>query len=199
MIYIEYVERDRFMPMEIFRTFADHSAWTAPEDGLVGNFGRTMRIGPTPAYLALWQCKGIERMDEWEAYFRSPEAALDRPEQATFRAIHLARGGCYDEVVEGPPVDRDGLICIEYFAAPESTPDEEVAAHFTTRAMAHAGADLNFVLRRIGRLGPNPGCLAIWTFADYVAMEPFQRTSLGDDPYRPDETGVYRWMGRDIL
>jgi hypothetical protein len=124
---------------------------------------------------------------------------MDAAEQATFRAIHLVRGGCYDEVLEGPPVNRDGLICIEYFAAPEAVPDDELGAHFTLRAARHREADLNFVLRRIGRLGPNPGCLAVWTFASYKAMEPFQRTSLDDDPYRPEETGIYRWMGKDIL
>ncbi len=199
MIYAEYIERDRFMPMEIFRRFADQSSWTDPDDGMVGNFGRTMRMGPTPAYMCFWQCKGLERMDEWETHFRTPEAAMDAAEQATFRAIHLARGGCYDELVQGPAVDRDGLICIEYFAAPESAPGEEVAAHFEGRAARHPEAALNFVLRRIGRLGPNPGCLAVWTFADYAAMEPFQRASLDDDPYRPEETGIYRWMGKDIL
>jgi hypothetical protein len=199
MIYAEYVDRDRFMPMEIFRRFADQSSWTAPEDGMVGNFGRTMRMGPTPAYLCFWQCKDLERMDEWEAHFHTPEAAMDKAEQATFQAIHLVRGGCYDEVIEGPPVNRDGLICIEYFGAPESVPDEELGAHFTMRAARHREADLNFVLRRIGRLGPNPGCLAVWTFESYKAMQPFQRTSLDDDPYRPEETGIYRWMGKDIL
>ena len=97
------------------------------------------------------------------------------------------------------PVNRDGLICIEYFGAPESVSDDELGSHFTVRALQHREADLNFVLRRIGRLGPNPGCLAVWTFESYLAMEPFQRTSLDDDPYRPEETGIYRWMGKDIL
>jgi hypothetical protein len=199
MIYAEYIERDRFLPIEIFRRFADQASWTAADDGLVGNFCRTMRMGPVPAYVCFWQCKGLERMDEWEAHFRSPEAALDGAEQATLRAIHLARGGCYDEVVEGPAVNREGLICIEYFATPDLVSDDELGSHFTVRATRHREADLNFVLRRIGRLGPNPGCLAVWTFESYAAMEPFQRVGLDDDPFRPEETCLYRWIGRDIL
>ena len=67
------------------------------------------------------------------------------------------------------------------------------------RAENHAEAELNHVLRRIGRLGPDPGCLAVWTFADYVSMEPFQRTNLDGDSLCPSETGIYPWIGRDIL
>ena len=199
MIYIEYIERDRQMPMDIFRLYANQSAWTAPEDGLVGMFGRTMRLGPHPAYLAFWQCKGMARMDEWEAYFRSDDFLGHGSEHATFEAIHLVRGGCYDVLVQGPVAAPESLICIEYFGAPAADADAAIAGHFRARESAAAGASLDFVLRRIGRLGPDPGCLAVWSFADYVAMEPFQRADLDGDPYRPMETGIYRWLGRDIL
>ena len=102
MIYVEYIERDRFMPLEIFRQLGDQSSWTAAEDALVGSFGRTMRLGPMPSYLAFWQCKGMARMDEWEAHFNSPEAQFDHAEKATHRAIHLQHGGCYDELRDRP-------------------------------------------------------------------------------------------------
>ena len=198
MIYIEFVDRDRHIPMDIFRVYADQASWTDPEDGLVGLFGRTMRIGPYPAYLAFWKCKGMARMDEWEAYFRS-DAFLDHEhEHATFQAIHLARGGCYDVLVEGPSPGKDTLFCVEYFGAPSGIGDGTVVDRFRERE-AHTGATLHFLLRRIGRLGPDPGCLAVWGFADYVAMEPFQRAVDDNDPFRPTETGVYRWFGRDIL
>ena len=65
MIYVEYIERDRFLPLEIFRQLGDQSAWVDPDDTLVGSFGRTMRLGPMPSYLAFWKCKGMKRMDEW--------------------------------------------------------------------------------------------------------------------------------------
>jgi hypothetical protein len=199
MIYIEYIDRDRHMPNQIFRQFANQSSWTDPDDGLVGMFGRTMRIGPYPAYFAFWKCKGMERMDEWEAYFRSEEFGSHKSEQATFEAIHLVRGGCYDALVDQSPVDQQALFCIEYFGAAQGDDDEKVADHFRSREAATEGARLDFVLRRIGALGPNPGCLAVWSFPDYVSLEPFQRLNLDDDTYRPQETGVYRWFGRDIL
>jgi hypothetical protein len=63
MIYVEYIERDRFLPLEIFRQLGDQSAWVDPDDTLVGSFGRTMRLGPMPSYLAFWKCKGMKRMD----------------------------------------------------------------------------------------------------------------------------------------
>ena len=43
MIYIEFIDRDRHTPMEIFRFYANQAAWTDPADGLVGMFPRTMR------------------------------------------------------------------------------------------------------------------------------------------------------------
>lgn len=199
MIYAEYIERDRFMPLEIFRYLGDQSAWTDPHDKLVGSFGRTMRLGPMPSYIAFWQCKGMARLDEWEAHFNSEAGLRDRHENATHRAIHLQRGGCYDEVVEGPAVDRGGLHCIEFFAAPASAADGAMAGHFKARAAHSSGAVLNFVLRRIGQLGPDPGHMAVWTFKDYAALEPFARAALDDDPFRPAEIGVYRWFGKEVL
>jgi hypothetical protein len=199
MIYAEYIERDRFLPLEIFRLLGDQSAWTDPNDRLVGSFGRTMRLGPMPSYLAFWQCSGMGRMDEWEAHFRSPEAQFDVGEKATHRAIHLQYGGCYDELVSTPAVERDGLYCIEYFAAHSRTPSAEVERHFRARGSAGSAGRLDFLLRRIGRLGPEPGCIAVWTFADYRTLEAFERDRDDDDPFRPAQVGVYRWFGRETL
>jgi hypothetical protein len=199
MIYAEFIERDRFMPIEIFRRLGDQSSWTDSEDELAGSFGRTMRLGPMPGYLAFWRCKGMARMDEWEAHFHSPAAHADVAENATHRAIHLQHGGCYDELLAGPPVDRSALFCIEYFAAPSSLADAEILSRYKSRAMAQPQASLDFLLRRIGRLGPGPGCIAVWSFDDYVALEPFERARDDADPLRPAEVGVYRWFGKEIL
>jgi hypothetical protein len=198
MIYVEYIERDRFLPFDIFRHLGDQSAWTDPEDKLVGSFGRTMRLGPMPSYLAFWECSGMARMDEWEAHFLSPAAQHDRAERATHAAIHLQRGGCYDVVQRGPKVDRGQLYAIDYFAAGPEVQDAALKKRFTQRAKAQKTATLNFVLRRIGMLGPPPGCMAVWSFADYVALEPFERARGGAD-FMPSEVGVYRWFGKEIL
>lgn len=199
MIYVEYIERDRFMPLDIFRHLGDQSAWTDPEDKLVGSFGRTMRLGPMPSYLAFWECSGMRRMDEWEAHFKSPAAAHDRAERATHAAIHLQRGGCYDVVARGPAVQREGLHVIEYFAVGAGDGDAALARHFKARAKGQKGGTLNFVLRRIGALGPPPGGLAVWSVADYVALEPFERARPDGGPFAPTEVGVYRWFGQEVL
>ncbi len=198
MIYAEYIERDRFMPIEIFRHLGDQSAWTAPEDKMVGSFGRTMRLGPMPSYLAFWQCKGMDRMDEWEAHFRSPAGLTDAHELATHRAIHLQHGGCYDELVVNAKADRQALFIIEYFPVPSSVDSDDAVKHFKKRAKA-ASAKLDFLLRRIGRLGPEPSGLAVWSFPDYETLEPFERARDDADPFRPDRVGVYRWFGREVL
>lgn len=199
MIYAEYIERDRYMPFEIFRHLGDQSSWVDPHDKLVGSFGRTMRLGRMPGYVAFWQCKGMARLDEWEAHFNSDAGMRDHHERATHKAIHLQYAGCYDEVVQGPAANRDGLHCIEYFAAAAKLADRVIADHFKARAARQPQATLNFVLRRIGMLGPEPGNLAVWTFNDYVALEPFARAISDDDPFRPTDVGVYRWFGKEIL
>lgn len=199
MIYVEYIERDRFLPIEIFRRLGDQSSWTDAEDTLVGSFGRTMRLGPMPSYLAFWQCKGMARMDEWEAHFNSTAAQFDIAEKATHRAIHLQHAGCYDELVSEPPADRGRLFCIEYFAAHGSIPDAEIVSRYKARTGSGTAAELHFVLRRIGRLGPDPGCLAVLGFADYASLEGFERERDDDDPLRPADVGIYRWFGREIL
>jgi hypothetical protein len=198
MIYIEYIDRDRTLPIEIFRVFADQASWTDSEDELVGLFGRTMRMAAYPAYMAFWKCKGMARMDEWEAYFRSDDFHGHLSEQATHRAIHIARGGCYDVLVEAGRVDREALFCVESFSAGTAVTDRALVDHFHARESA-TGARLDFLLRRIGRLGPDPGCLAVWSFADYVALEPFQRAVADDDLFGATDTGIYRWLGKDIL
>jgi hypothetical protein len=182
---------------EIFRRLGDQSSWTAAEDEVVGSFGRTMRLGPMPSYLAFWRCKGMARMDEWEAHFHSPEAHRDIAENATQRAIHLQYGGCYDELLPGAAPDHGALFCIEYFAAPSRMANAEILQRHQVRATSKA--HLCFLLRRIGRLGPGPGGIAVWSFPDYVALEPFERARDDAHPLHPTEVGVYRWFGREIL
>ena len=199
MIYIEFFERDRFMPLEIFRFMGDHAGWSDPEDALFANLGRTMRIGPLPPNMAFWQCSGLERMDEWEAFFRSDEGIRDVHEQASLRTLHLKHGGCYDMLVEGPKPDA-GLQYVEFFDPGPDIADDQIVAHFTARAAAHGGGTLSTVVRRIGLLGPpHMGDIAVWTFPSYAAAEPIFRERHAGGPLRPFQAGVYRPFGKEIL
>jgi len=201
MIYVEYVQRDRHMPIEIFRAFGDQAAWDDPNDRLVLNIGRTLRLGPHPAYMAFWKCAHVmRRLDEWEEHFRSDHALKDAGENATHKTIWLSDAGCFDEVVEGPMADAKGLQYVEFFQAPAEVANEAVAAHFKARAGKHPKGVLNHVVRRIGLLAPSAmGDMAVWTFPDYVALEAILREEHAEGPLTPTMAGAYRRFGREIL
>ena len=52
MIYLEFVERDRSIPIEIFRQLGNQaSAWAeGARDRMILQLGRTLRLGPAPSY-----------------------------------------------------------------------------------------------------------------------------------------------------
>ncbi len=190
MIYVEYIERDRFMPMDIFMQFGRQAGWSSEEDVKIANLGRAERIAPTPSVMCLWRNRGMARMDEWETSFRTEEALSDPAAQAVRHAINFVEAGLYDEIVGGPPLG-DGLHFVEFFAAGEEVTDEGMRAHFGERAAKYPRGRLGFVLRRIGLLGPDPGCLAVWTFPSYAATEPIARERHAGHPLRPRRAGLY--------
>ena len=200
MIYIEYIERDRFMPVEIFRFLGDQgSSWIeGAVDKMVLQLGRTMRLGPQPSYLAFWKIDGLERLDDWEEYFGSDAWPRNRKSTAMHRAIHIQRGGLYDAVVEGPAAG-EGVHYVEYFAADSALSDDDMASHFQAREARYTGGRLNFVVRRIGLLGPDPADLAVWTFASYAAMERIVRERHESPAVRMVTAGIYRKLGDEIL
>ncbi|MGH6719731.1 MAG: hypothetical protein ACREER_10470 [Alphaproteobacteria bacterium] len=198
MIYVEFIRRDRFIPIELFRALGDQASWTDPDDALVLNVGRTLRLGPHPPYMAFWTCKGMARLDEWEAHFQSDAGLGDTYEQATHKAIHLSDAGCFDEIVAGPRAE-DGLQYIEFLDVPAAAADAAMAEHFARRAERQRPAVLNHVVRRIGHLGGPLGDMAVWTVADYVGLEPLARQAHPEGPFRPRQAGVYRRFGREIL
>lgn len=190
MIYAEYIEHDRNLPIALFEHLGRQSSWVSDIDVKVANLGRAERIGPEPSVICLWRHPGMARMDEWEASFRTDEARRDPAFQATRLAIHFTRGGLYDEIVGAAPLGG-GLHYVEFFAAGEEHGDEAVRDHFTSRAKRYSEGKLDFVLRRVGLLGPDPGGLAIWTFAGYAAAEPIIRERHGANPLRPLQAGLY--------
>ena len=200
MFYIEYIERDRFMPVDIFRFLGDQgSSWVeGAVDAMVLQLGRTMRLGPQPSYLAFWKIQGLHRLDDWEAYFSSDAWPRNRRSTAMHQAIHIQRGGLYDVVIEGPAAGN-GVHYVEYFEANAAPSNDDVAAHFQAREARHPGGRLNYVVRRIGLLGPDPADLAVWTFASYAEMERIVRERHESPAVRVVTTGVYRKLGDEIL
>ena len=115
MIYLEFIERDRAMPIEIFRQLGNQaSAWAeGAEDRMILQLGRTLRLGPAPSYLCLWEIPDLSRLDSWEAYFHSPAARMNNRSLAMHRAIHIQRAGLYDLLSRGEPLEAP-LHIVEY-------------------------------------------------------------------------------------
>jgi hypothetical protein len=197
MIYVEYIEHDRFLPIQIFHKIGMQDGWSSDEDVKVANLGRAERLAPGPSVMCLWRHRGMTRMDEWEASFRTPESRRDPGFQATRLGIHFVEAGLYDEIVGGPPLGG-GLHVVEFFAPEDSVEDTAMRDHFGTRAKRHANGTLDFVLRRVGTLGPDPGGLALWTFASYAEAEALLRERHGGHTLRPLRSGLY-WNFEDAL
>jgi hypothetical protein len=198
MLYVEFIERDRQMPIEVFRALGVQSAWEDPNDELLGQIGRTMRLGPHPAYMAFCRFDGFKRLDEWEAHFRSEKHARDKRMHAKHYAIHHFRAGCFDEVLPARRLSG-GLYYAEFFSMTASVSQADLAAYFARRQAFHPAGDLAMVLRRIGLLAPDPGGMAIWSVKNYVAIETIARDVGGTPDIRPAMAGVYRDFTAEIL
>jgi hypothetical protein len=107
MIYIEFIEREAGTPIEVFRHLGNQqSAWSeVATDQMILQLGRTLRLGPRPSYLCLWEIPDIGRLDAWEEYFRSSAAAENPRSQAMHRAINIQRAGLYDVLWQGETLD----------------------------------------------------------------------------------------------
>jgi hypothetical protein len=197
VIYAEFIEHDRTLPIQIFEHIGRQQGWVSDVDVKIANLGRAERIAPEPSVICLWRHPGLARMDEWEAGFRTAEARRDPAFQATRLAIHFQRGGLYDEILGGPPLG-DGLHYVEFFTAGEEHEGARIRAHFEERRERYPDGRLGFVLRRVGLLGPDPGCFAIWTFAGYAAAEPIIRERHSASPFRPVQAGLY-WNFENAL
>lgn len=202
MIYIEYIQRETGVDYEIFTFLGNQSWWAGADsdgdDDLVAQLGRTLRLGPDPAYMAIWRCRGMDKLDEWERYFASSEALRDRHGRASHRAITFAGAGCYDELLTGPAIG-DGLQYIEYFVPDKALSSQKVAGFFSQREQQITQGTLNLVLQRIGLLGPDPGGMAIWTFPDFASLETIARQRLSDAPLSITAVGTYRRWGEETL
>lgn len=198
MIYAEFIDWDRRMPRALFRHLSAQVNWNQGEDVKTINIGRHKGIGPRPAYLCCWRIDGLARLDAWEALFKSPQGLADISEHATADALEFDRCGLYDELVTGTLPDGN-LHYMERFDAGPQAGDEEVAEHFRARAAGNGEADLAFVLRRVGLLGPQGCDLAIWTCANFAASEALVRERHGAGRFQPLAAGFYRNVGHELM
>ena len=199
MVYLEFIDWDRRMPVDIFRHLVHQAGWVGEaEDEKIINIGRHKGLADHPSYLCGWRIASLARMDEWEVYFKSPAGRVDYPELAALQALDFVRCGLYDELVSGH-LDDDAIHFVEYFDAGAGVSDEEVREHFSARAARYGADHLVFLLRRVGRMGPERGDAAIWSFADFAAVEPMVRESRRDGPLSPHRVGLYRNVGHELM
>jgi hypothetical protein len=196
VIYLEFIGRDRSIPSEIFRELVNQrKSWVeATADRMVLQLGRSWHLGPAPSFLAFWQITGIDRLDHWEAYFRSDAWQHNTRSRAMHRAIDIRHAGLYDELICGR-APGGGLYYVEYFEIAAGIDDDVVLACICERSRRHAGIGIRFLLRRIGFLGPDPTHLAVWASASSREIEELARDHEDDGVMRRITTGVYREFG----
>jgi hypothetical protein len=75
-----------------------------------------------------------------------------------------------------------------------------VAAFFSERRDSHPGLTLNLVCDRIGGLGPDPRCLAVWTVPGWDALDDVVRDLDGiGTPVTLVHGALYRDLGSETL
>ncbi|MFO1056177.1 MAG: hypothetical protein U1E53_04340 [Dongiaceae bacterium] len=198
MIYAEFIARDPAMPVEIFRRLGNQASdWAeGAADRMILQLGRTLGLGPAPSHLCLWEIPSPARLDDWEAYFRSPAAQRNARSLAMHRAIQIRRAGLYDALDRAPSLQAP-LTLVEYIE-PQGEPDEAVLAAMAARAARHRAVRPLLLLRRVGRAGPDPALLAFWGAPGFAGLEPMLRDAA-PGRLRPREIGLYRPFGTEVL
>jgi hypothetical protein len=202
LVYIEYISRRPGVSLEAFHEVAGRgqTGWAGEygDDQLVLNIARTWRIGPEPEYVAVWYngAAGLERLTDWERIFTSGEAA--HFEEPFKLAARIDAAGCYDPLLDPVP-GRGGPYYVEFFEPAPGTSRDAVSAFFDDRRK-RSELDLNLLVERIGRLGPDPSCLAVWSLPAYGDLETVGRELEGvAEPVRLVNAGLYADLGQEIL
>lgn len=202
MIYVEYISRRPGVELAEFHAAVKQGqeGWDASyaEDRLILNVGRTWRLGPEPEYLGVWYSPGagFERLDEWDRIFRAGHA--EHHERVFRRVARIDAAGCYRALREPSPAPAGHrAYYAEFFRAAGSL--EAVAAHYGARAERHPTFRLVLAAHRIGRLGPEPGGLAVWALPDFAALAEIAEEVEAGAPYQVVVAGTYADVGEEIV
>lgn len=203
LVYLEFVSRRPGIGLHEFHTVVGggQTGWSGDyaDDIAVLNLGRSWRMGPEPEYLTAWYAPnaGLDRIDEWERVFRSGDA--DAYEEPFRLAGRIDRAGCYDPLLE-PVVGTKGRYYAEWFDLAPGTDHDAVRASYEGRRAAHPDMELNLLVDRIGKLGPDPRGLAVWGVPSWGAVEGICRDLDGaDEPIRLVTASFYADFGQEQL
>jgi hypothetical protein len=76
----------------------------------------------------------------------------------------------------------------------------QVVDFYQGRAARHPELTLNLLVKRIGRLGPEPGGLAVWTIPDFASLRGIAgELDQVEEPVALVTAGTYTDVGREIL
>jgi hypothetical protein len=203
LVYIEYISRRSHTALDAFHKVVGHgqSGWAGgySDDVIILNVGRTWRIGPEPEYMCVWYSPrhGLERIDEWERAFTSGEAdAFEEP----FRlAGRIDRAGCYQPLLE-PIVGSAGRYYAEHLDLAAGASPSDVRELYEARRARHGELELNLLIDRIGKLGPDPRAMAVWGLPTWGHLEGVARDLDADDgPVRLVTSSLYADLGHEQL
>ena len=200
LIYVEYFSRRSGIDLADFHTTvaAAQEEWGSgySEDQLILHAARTWRLGPEPEHFTVWYSPrfGLERIDEWDRVFKTPEGATHASAFARVARIDVA--GCYEPLVEPVP-GRRGIYYVEFFRPGQASAVKNL---FEERRQKHNDFTLNLLIQRIGRLAPEPGALAVWTVPNFASLGEIagdlNATGL---PLELVAAGTYVPIGSEIL
>ena len=201
MIYIEYISRLPGVELHDFHEFMSkgQDGWDASyqADELILSMSRTWRMGPDPEHMAVWYTPGagFERIDDWERIFRS--GAAHHLEEPFRKVARIDAAGCYESLLE-PVRGRNGTYYAEFFRVNGGL--SEIRKFYEERTKQHQHITLNLLLHRIGRLGPEPGGLAVWTIPTFASLSEIAKELDGvHEPIQLEAVGTYTDVGREII
>ena len=185
MIYAEFIDRDRAMPIEIFLGSAIRLRIGPKELRTKWCCSLGVAFGSVRSqYLCLWEVPWIARLDSWEAYFHSLEGRPQQPEPRDASRHPYPAGGALR--CSQPGGDPRCAALSDRDVDPQDAGDDFLRGAVADRARRHKPIRPILLLRRLGRAGPEPAALSIWSAPDYAALEPILR----DDPNgRPETCG----------
>src|SRR5438093_11551125 len=84
------------------------------------------------------------------------------------RVARMDYAGCYEQLMT-PIRGRTRIYYAEMFRP--SKPAPAIRRFFEERVPTHRDFTLNLLVRRFGRLAPDPGGLAIWTLPTFASLD----------------------------
>jgi len=203
MVYVEYISRLPGIDLVDFQTTIKmvQQGWESSfsEDQLILNVARTWRLGPEPEYFTVWFSPNstFDRLDCWERTFRARKSDSYGYGSPLRRVARMDYAGCYEPMLT-PIRAKTGIYYVEMFRPIKAS--TAIRRFFEERAPNHRGFTLNLLVRRLGRLAPDPGGLAVWTLPNFAALGEIAEELEGvNEPVELVRSGVYVDVGEEVV